>query len=246
MRAYTHVRLRPMVSSQAFRQPLTLEERLYYMEFFPALQGSRLVVYDIGAAHGSFSRCLAKLAGVDEVHAFEPLADGFAELRQNTAQFPAVRCHNVALGDVETEADMVVWAHARDASSLLGVQTGASNGLTPAPIATTRQSVRVVKLDDYVAASGLPMPDVVKIDVQGYEDRVLRGGARTIGSARFCIVEVSFLPSYEHAALFEDVHALMRAMGFCLVSINNAPTGYQPVLASHTGRASGGWRDRGA
>jgi hypothetical protein len=45
-----------------------------------------------------------------------------------------------------------------------------------------RWQVLAVTLDDWFAASGSPSPDLVKIDVEGSDDAVLRGGARTFAA----------------------------------------------------------------
>ncbi len=54
----------------------------------------------------------------------------------------------------------------------------------------------------------------MKIDVQGYEDRVLRGGEQTVKRAQVLLVETSFQQLYEGQALFEDILALLRGWGF--------------------------------
>jgi hypothetical protein len=54
----------------------------------------------------------------------------------------------------------------------------------------------------------------------------LRGGARTISTAKFCIVEVNFKALYEQSALFDDVYSLLRDYGFRLIGVNNSACGY--------------------
>jgi hypothetical protein len=58
-------------------------------------------------------------------------------------------------------------------------------------------------------------PDVlIKIDVEGIEDRVLRGGERTMRRASVAIIETSFEALHEGQALFRDVYDLMLQYGF--------------------------------
>jgi hypothetical protein len=89
----------------------------------------------------------------------------------------------------------------------------------PGIAADDRIQVEVTRLDDYVREHSLPQPDLIKIDVQGYEDRVLRGGPMTIGKAKYCVIEMSMLPLYEGGPLFDDIYGMMRTMGFRLVGI---------------------------
>src|SRR4029453_1736812 len=48
--------------------------------------------------------------------------------------------------------------------------------------------VEVNTLDEFCAESGLERLDVVKIDVEGYESRVLRGGAATLSKFKPALV----------------------------------------------------------
>jgi len=57
-------------------------------------------------------------------------------------------------------------------------------------------------------------PLLMKLDVQGFELEVLRGGSRTLGMAEVVILETSVLPYNEGAPTFEDVVAFMRTAGF--------------------------------
>jgi FkbM family methyltransferase len=59
------------------------------------------------------------------------------------------------------------------------------------------EQVQVVRLDDFVHEKQLPLPDVVKFDVQGYEDRILKDVANTITHAAFVFLEMSLVPLYE-------------------------------------------------
>jgi len=181
--------------------------------------GHNIVVYDIGAGTGVFTSCVAKLANVQIVHAFEPLASSFEKLKIRTARFHYVFCHNVALGDTNGLADIWVIEGCHDASSLLKMRELHKAERPGICYADHPERVIVVRLDDYVREKNLPLPDVVKIDVQGYEDRVLRGGEDTIRHAQFCIIEISFEPLYEGSPVFDDIYRQMRELGFRLVGL---------------------------
>jgi len=201
----------------AFRERLTFQERRFLLWFRPALAGCSLVVYDIGAASGVVARCLAKLANVREIHAFEPLPSAFQELRRHLEPYSNVFAYNVALGDMDASQFMWVYPQCRDASSLLHM-------LPQNPPETVTQQVSVVTLDAFAKKHRLPSPDVVKIDVQGYEDRVIRGGRETIAKARYCIVELNLVQVYENSPLFSDVYAQLAELNFSLVAVGGAVT----------------------
>ena len=69
-------------------------------------------------------------------------------------------------------------------------------------------------LDGWATGRDLAAPMLVKMDVQGFEDRVIRGAPETLARASAVISEVSFAGLYEGQPLFEDILDLMRSLHF--------------------------------
>ncbi|HYE61568.1 MAG TPA: FkbM family methyltransferase [Phycisphaerales bacterium] len=76
-----------------------------------------------------------------------------------------------------------------------------------------RSSVNTRRLDDIPEITGM---DLLKIDVQGAELDVLRGGERLLKNAVVVQTEVEFLPMYISQPLFADIDAELRRQGFCI------------------------------
>ena len=133
--------------------------------------------------------------------------------------YPQVTCHNVALGDTNGPRDIHVIDGTRDSSSLLKMDQIHKYERPGVSYESHLEKVSLVRLDDYVHEKNLPQPNVVKIDVQGYEDRVLRGGVTTIQSTHYCILEISFMQLYDNNPLFDDIYNQMREMGFTLIGV---------------------------
>lgn len=215
-KAYTYWKVRE--SGQYFRSPLTLPEMSFFVKFMPLLKKPGLVVYDIGASVGVVTGCFAKTSNIAVVHAFEPIPRQFHRLQVKMANFPHVTCHQVALGDVNRVLSLKVMDKALDASSFLSMSDLHRQEFSGS-FDYDEESVPVVRLDDYVQEKDLPTPSLVKIDVQGFEDRVLRGGWETMGRAGYCFLEISFQPLYEGSPIFDDIYRLMRELGFRLMGV---------------------------
>ena len=86
--------------------------------------------------------------------------------------------------------------------------------LFPYTARTWVERVSVRTLDGVV--TGLELRDnvLIKIDVQGYEDRVIRGGPRALARAKALIVEVSFQPLYDSQPLFDSIYRMLWELGF--------------------------------
>jgi FkbM family methyltransferase len=194
-------------------------ERYYFLELLPVLVGDNLVVYDIGAAEGFVSSCLAKLPNVSDVQAFEPLPFFFKKLKKNTQSYDKVTCHNLALSNEEGTFPMFVntWA---TTSSLLPTAELLKEQI-PAIDLQHCVDIQAICLDNYVAEKILPKPDVIKMDVQGFEKKVIEGGVNTVRSSKYCFIEMSFQQLYEEAPLFDEIYQLMRDLGFSIIGVSN-------------------------
>jgi FkbM family methyltransferase len=76
-------------------------------------------------------------------------------------------------------------------------------------------------LDAQIAArgwAGQPC-DFIKIDVQGYELEVLRGGEQALGACLFVEAEVAFHPIYEGQPLFPEIEQHLTSRGFQLLDL---------------------------
>ena len=74
--------------------------------------------------------------------------------------------------------------------------------------------VPVKRLDEMLPDLELEKRVLLKIDVQGYEDRVLSGARKTLENVHYLIVEVSYRPLYKEQASFDDIYAFLGERGF--------------------------------
>ena len=70
------------------------------------------------------------------------------------------------------------------------------------------------KLDEYADQMELSSKTLLKIDVQGYEDRVLRGARKVLRKVDYVLVEVSVAPLYEGQAQFDPIYSFLLDSGF--------------------------------
>ncbi len=58
--------------------------------------------------------------------------------------------------------------------------------------------------------------DLMKIDIQGYEGRAIRGGLETLKRTRALIIEVLFCHHYEGQSTADEIDGLLTGLGFKL------------------------------
>jgi hypothetical protein len=78
----------------------------------------------------------------------------------------------------------------------------------------TSEEITIRRLDDVLATVKIDREILLKLDVQGYEDKVLAGGPDLLSKARVIVIEVSFRRLYEGQPLFDDIYAKLRSQGF--------------------------------
>jgi len=83
----------------------------------------------------------------------------------------------------------------------------------------TRITVETISLDDVVNRKLAPPPDVISIDAQGAEFRILKGAAKCLETTLCVISEVEFFEIYDGQGLFDDQMFLLSRTGFRLFRI---------------------------
>ena len=98
------------------------------------------------------------------------------------------------------------------------------------PIKYTEDNKKIVNtttLDTAAKSKNFPMPDLLKIDVQGAEYDVLRGAVETLKSVKHVILELQKVDYNRGAPLCDFVIDYMNQQGFDCLGIfsNNGPDG---------------------
>jgi FkbM family methyltransferase len=173
-------------------------------------------VIDVGANKGQFARYIAGIFPNANICSFEPLPEAFAELKKwAESENGRVKAFNLALGESEGSVDLYRHLDHSPSSSLLR-STAAFEVLYPIIRRQEAVSVEVATLDRMVAKGSIALrPEIfIKLDVQGYEHQVIRGGIDTFKSAVACLVEVNVDSLYENQARFQDLVGTLAELGY--------------------------------
>lgn len=168
------------------------KDRLYFMRDFlqrAAVPGA--VVIDGGANTGNHSMFLSRFAA--KVHSFEPYPPVILRFRDNLAANPDIRnieLHEVGLGDHEAE---LPFAHGPEIEPGGGSFREARADLPG--YAVGEQKLRIVAADQWMAARESGPIVLVKLDVEGFEEAVLRGMIKIMEQHRpVLVIEVGDQP----------------------------------------------------
>lgn len=82
-----------------------------------------------------------------------------------------------------------------------------------------QRRVPVTTIDHLIQQDEIPIPDLVKIDVQGFEVEVLKGGRSCFGYTEVFILEVSFFRYFSEQPLFHEVVHFMLERGYVMYDV---------------------------
>lgn len=158
------------------------------IDFAQAYVKPGAVVWDVGANMGVFSFAAAAVAGsTGRVVAFEPDTWLVLRLRESARIQPAssapVRVVPCAVSAANGLREFTIARRARSSNHLTEYGHSQAGG------AAETQTVPAISLD--WALEFLPPPDVIKIDVEGAEEEVLRGAAKVLARGPTILCEVS-------------------------------------------------------
>lgn len=183
------------------------------------------VIYDVGANIGTWTLLAKSFFPDAAVHAFEPLPEHLIKLSATTEKLAQIAIHPFCLGN-ENKNTVINVSSFSDSSSILEAtplefeQYGIKK--------TGEETVEVKRVEDLVEQHVLPVPDLIKLDVQGFELEVLKGAGKYINEVSYLIVEVSFKKYYHDQPLFLDIANYLSDFNFSIYAFGHStPAGQQ-------------------
>ena len=169
-------------------------------------------VIDIGANKGQFiAKCLKKLQN-KIYYLFEPLSECSAILNRKFEKYSNIHIYNYGLGDINDELDINKNIFTPSSSFL--DMTDTHKRLFPITSEATKEKVLIRRLDDWYNEHSLAKNIFIKVDVQGFEDKVIRGGIDTIKNSKILLIELSLIKLYENQLLFDDIYKELKRLDF--------------------------------
>ena len=173
--------------------------------------GIRTVI-DVGSFTGGFAFAMRQMLPEAQIYSFEPLADSYEKLVRNLERYGNFQAFHTALGS--SRGELTFWRNDFMASSSALAMSDLHRQSFPETARAAAVQVPVTSLDDCLGQMQLAGKILLKLDVQGYELEVLRGGMRTLGRVDYILSEVSFQSLYEGQPLFGEVYEFLKSAGF--------------------------------
>jgi FkbM family methyltransferase len=174
------------------------------------------ILVDVGAHRGAFSRGAQQILGFDRIICVEPDESLLAEVAKAV---PADRSsiHHLALTHFDGEADLFVHPDQTMNSLVEASKEVLRQEFNTYPSDQIRsQAVKAATLDSFLADIDLDREAEIflKLDTQGNELDILRGGRMSLRRVSACLLEFMFCTPYATSYSFSELVGFMAEAGF--------------------------------
>lgn len=188
-------------------------------------------VFDVGANIGDWTALALAINPGLSIHSFEPTPSIYDRLTARGLP-PQVRAVPMGLSDAPGRCTIVVPKRDIGMTSLHGRASLNECGLGSE---TQTSEVELTTVDRYIDASQINEVDLMKIDVEGHELRVLRGAMQSLAAGRIGLMQIEYGGAYIDArTMLLDIFELLRPHGYRLFKLYTnglrPAEGYDPRL----------------
>lgn len=178
------------------------------------------VVLDVGANVGQYARSLLRMGYRGRIVSFEPSAGARLKLSANARGVPGWQVVPLGLGDFDGQSTLHIAGNSQSSSLLDMLPRHVQAAPDSAYVST--ELIEVRRLDSifttYCRAGDRCF---LKLDVQGFEQAVLRGARDSLARCIGVQLEMSFVPLYVGEATLTDMLEIMSDLGYSLMSLEN-------------------------
>lgn len=161
------------------------------------------VVFDIGAQSGFYSLLAAELSGENgKVFSFEPLPQNIFYLKKN---IEINNCQNIKVIEAAVSENPGILKFERGNNNFTG-RIGDGGDL----------EVKAVSIDNLINKKALPIPNVIKIDVEGAEFDVLKGAQIALKNKPIIFLSIHRINSHIHS----DCVNMLKNLSYEIIPID--------------------------
>jgi FkbM family methyltransferase len=170
------------------------------------------VFADVGAHFGYFSLLAARLVGAQgQVVSFEASATTHAVLATNVAAVPVIQAHHRAVSNRQELVSFYEFPVLYNEFNSLDVKQFAEEKWY-GEFKPTKIEVLAVTLSEFFTAAAR-LPDIIKIDVEGAEYKVIQGASALLSRSAPAVV-LEYLEPKRHNTEHQQAAALLRSLGY--------------------------------
>lgn len=176
------------------------------------------LVIDVGANSGQYGCAMRELGYEGRIHSFEPMNSAWVELQRRITGDALWKASQMALGEAPGTKILHIAGNSISSSVLDMLPAHESNA--PQSRYVKDEQVAVSTLDEeFPKINGNASRIWLKLDVQGYESKVLEGATRSLNAINVIQTEMSLTPLYADQVTYLALCEKLAMYGFNLVGV---------------------------
>ncbi|MBN2454968.1 MAG: FkbM family methyltransferase [Sedimentisphaerales bacterium] len=182
---------------------------------------SDLIIFDIGAYIGTIASIYKKTFPDSTIYCFEPFPESFEKLSQ-LCNDKSIYAYQMAIADKCDKTALYVNTDLSCNSFFPRPESGYK--YYPKDSSNIREiQVETTILDSFCDENRISKIDILKLDVEGAEIKVLKGASKKLTSKKIKLIytEVMFIPHYKGGCLFHDVANFLSQYDYSLFNLYN-------------------------
>ena len=189
--------------------------------------------FDIGSHLGTYTDLILKDNHELKAYLFEPQSKIFQKIKLKYENYNNIKIFNLGVSDIESKKDLYINVH--DLTSSFSNFNNKSKYLnfkaklfqsSIEGMSYKKETVKTINLDKFILENDLKSIDLMKIDTEGHELKVLKGLEKKIGIVKNILIE------FHHRDVFsnyrpEEIHNFLIYHDFKLIKIFNFPFSWE-------------------
>jgi FkbM family methyltransferase len=193
-------------------------EPFFRKEFCSNVLKKGQTVIDIGANIGYYALTEARIVGVSgRVYAIEPVSKNIELLINNIKlnDLNNINTYQYAIGSYNGNIDIGIseYSNLCSVANKIGV--------------LKYETVPIITLDKFITTNKLEQPDVIRMDVEGYETEIIKGAVNTLDRGVIVCMELHNAFLIEHKIEYRAFIKLLKELGYKIVFASIEPL---PIL----------------
>ena len=176
------------------------------------------IIFDVGAHEGESIDRFKNLFQNPIIHSFEPHSKIVEKLMYKKKNEKDLVLNNFARGSKEGNQEIFVNSNTA-ASSYLNIDN--KDKFFKSLKTIQKEQTRIDTFDNYFNKIKVNYIDLVKIDVQGLEEEVLKGAHKSLNKVLLIEIEIVFVNLYEKHSSFYQIENILKNYDFELYSLSS-------------------------
>lgn len=170
-------------------------------------------IIDVGSNEGQFAKFIYGYLPSVTIYSFEPLPLCFEKLKKLKKEIHSLHPLNIALGEINGFEKFYQNDFSPSSSFMQMKESHVLN--FPQTKKSKQIDIEIQRLDDLVPSLNIVPEVMVKIDVQGYEEKVINGGIEFFKKIpKIILIEASIRELYENEISFDEIYKLFVSLGY--------------------------------